>query len=66
MAKGKVKFFNEKKGFGFITKDEGGDLFVHFSDIQGEGFKKLAEGQSVEFEETKTDKGPKAVKVRGL
>lgn len=64
MAKGKVKWFNDKKGYGFITPDEGGpELFVHHQEIQGEGFRTLAEGQSVEFEIAQGEKGPKAVKV---
>lgn len=64
MTKGKVKWFNDKKGYGFITPDEGGaELFVHHQDIQGEGFKTLAEGQSVEFDVVQGEKGPKAVKV---
>ena len=64
MTKGKVKWFNDQKGYGFITPDDGGkDLFVHHQDITGEGFKTLAEGQSVEFEVIQTDKGPKATKV---
>ena len=61
MAKGTVKWFNEQKGFGFVTPDDGGaDLFVHFSAIQGDGFKTLAEGQSVEYEEGMGQKGPQA------
>ncbi|MCH7761596.1 cold-shock protein [candidate division TA06 bacterium] len=63
MAKGKVKWFNETKGYGFIEQDDGSDVFVHFSAIQDEGFKTLAEGQDVEFEVVAGDKGPKAVNV---
>ena len=64
MAKGKVKWFNDQKGYGFITPEDGGkDLFVHHKDILGEGFKTLAEGQDVEFEVVDSDKGPKATKV---
>ena len=64
MATGKVKWFNESKGFGFITADDGTDAFVHYGDIQGDGFKTLAEGEEVEFEIQKGPKGPKAVNVR--
>ena len=64
MSKGTVKWFNPDKGFGFITPEDGGkDLFVHFSEIQGDGFKTLAEGQSVEFEEGVGQKGPCATQV---
>ena len=63
MAKGTVKWFNDSKGFGFITKEDGGDVFVHFSDIQGEGFKSLSEGQEVTFEVVDSPKGPKAANV---
>ena len=63
MAVGTVKWFNESKGFGFIESESGKDLFVHFSEIQGGGFKTLAEGQSVEFEEGMGQKGPCATKV---
>ncbi|OGS12340.1 MAG: cold-shock protein [Elusimicrobia bacterium RIFOXYA2_FULL_58_8] len=64
MPKGKVKWFNDQKGYGFITPDDGGkDLFVHHQDVKGEGFKTLAEGQDVEFEVTESDKGPKATNV---
>ena len=65
MATGKVKWFNDQKGYGFITPDEGGkDLFVHYSEIQSEGFKTLQEGQAVDYEKADSDKGPKATKVR--
>ncbi len=62
-VKGKVKWFNEKKGFGFIEREEGDDVFVHFSAIQGEGFKTLSEGQAVEFEVIQGEKGPQASDV---
>lgn len=63
--KGKVKWFNDAKGYGFVTPDDGSrDLFVHHSSIQGDGFKTLAENQEVEFEVEQTDKGPKAVNVK--
>ena len=65
MAKGKVKWFNDQKGFGFITPDAGGkDLFCHHSEIQADGFRSLAEGQAVEYEPIQDAKGPKATKVR--
>lgn len=60
---GKVKWFNETKGFGFIEQENGPDVFVHFSAIQGEGFKTLAEGQGVEFDVTTGQKGPQAENV---
>ena len=60
MAQGTVKWFNPEKGYGFITTDDGNDVFVHYSAIQGEGFKTLDEGQSVEFEITQSDRGPQA------
>ncbi len=63
MAVGTVKCFNESKGYGFIESEDGKDLFVHFSEIQGEGYKTLAEGQTVEFEEGVGQKGPQATKV---
>jgi CspA family cold shock protein len=67
MANGKVKWFNDQKGFGFITPDDGSkDLFVHHTAIQGEGFKTLAENQAVEYEVQESDKGPRAVNVRKL
>jgi CspA family cold shock protein len=64
MATGTVKWFNESKGFGFIAQDNGGDdVFVHFSAIQGNGFKTLAEGQKVSYEVEQGPKGPAAAKV---
>lgn len=66
MAEGTVKWFNEKKGFGFIEKDEGGDVFVHFSAIQGSGFKTLSENQRVSFEIEQGPKGPAAANVKVL
>ncbi len=64
--KGKVKWFNQSKGYGFISHDGGDDLFVHFSEIQGEGFKTLAENQEVEFEMGEGEKGPVAKVVTPL
>ena len=64
MPEGKVKWFNEKKGFGFIEQDGGQDLFVHHTAITGEGFKTLSEGQKVRFEVEETPKGPKAKNVQ--
>jgi CspA family cold shock protein len=63
MQKGKVKWFNETKGYGFITREDGVDVFVHYSEIQANGFKTLAEGQEVNFEVADGPKGPKAVNV---
>ncbi len=62
--RGKVKWFNDQKGYGFITPDDGSaDVFVHHTSIQGSGFKTLAENQAVEFEVLQSDKGPKAANV---
>ena len=63
MAQGTVKWFNESKGFGFITSEDGGDVFVHYSSIQGNGFKSLSEGDKVSFEIENGPKGPKAINV---
>ncbi len=67
MASGIVKWFSEQKGYGFITPEDGSkDLFVHFSNIQGEGFKNLEDGQSVEFDAGEGQKGPEAQNVRAV
>jgi CspA family cold shock protein len=63
MVKGTVKWFNNQKGYGFITPESGSDVFVHHNEIQGEGYKSLEEGQAVEFEVQQGAKGPQAVKV---
>ena len=63
MAKGKVKWFSNQKGYGFITPEDGKDVFVHFSAIQGDGYKSLEEGQEVEFEIQNGPKGEQAVNV---
>ena len=66
MAEGTVKWFNESKGFGFITQDSGKDVFAHYSAIEGEGFKTLAEGDLVSFDVVEGDKGLKASKITKL
>jgi CspA family cold shock protein len=66
MSEGKVKWFNENRGFGFIENDEGGDLFVHHSAIQADGFKALSEGQRVSFDVAQGAKGPAAENVKLL
>jgi cold shock protein len=63
MAKGKVKWFNNQKGYGFITPEEGKDVFVHYSALQGEGYKSLEEGQEVEFE---IEQGPKGEQAKNV
>jgi len=63
MARGKVKWFSNQKGYGFITPESGKDVFVHFSAIQGDGYKSLEEGQEVEFEIEQGPKGEQAVNV---
>ncbi|MDG5469053.1 cold-shock protein [Deltaproteobacteria bacterium IMCC39524] len=63
MAEGTVKWFNDAKGFGFITQDEGPDVFVHFSTIQGDGFKSLAEGERVTFD---VEDGPKGLQASNV
>ena len=66
MPTGKVKWFNEAKGYGFIEMDDGTDVFVHYSGIAGEGFKTLQEGQEVQFETEQGEKGPRAINVVGM
>ncbi|MDP3297029.1 MAG: cold-shock protein [Planctomycetota bacterium] len=66
MTNGTVKWFNDSKGFGFITSEDGSDVFVHHTSIQGNGFKSLAEGDSVSFDTEKGPKGPKAINVAKL
>ena len=63
---GRVKWFDEKKGFGFIEREEGNDVFVHFKAITGDGYKTLTEGQEVSFEVEDGQKGPQAVNVAGI
>jgi cold shock protein len=66
MAEGRVKWFDPKKGYGFITADGGKELFVHHSAIEGQGFKSLEEGDRVSFDEERGTKGPQAVRVKKL
>ncbi|HHU62830.1 MAG TPA: cold shock domain-containing protein [Clostridiales bacterium] len=66
MEKGKVKWFNVKKGFGFIEREEGDDVFVHYTAIDKDGFKTLEEGQEVEFDIVEGAKGPQAANVRSI
>ena len=66
MAQGTVKFFNADKGYGFISRESGDDVFVHFSNIAGDGFKTLSEGQVVEFDVARGKKGDEAQNVRAL
>ena len=66
MPNGTVKWFNESKGFGFITQENGTDVFAHYSEIQGDGFKTLAEGDQVSFEVVDGDKGPKALNIQKM
>ncbi|PLY06711.1 MAG: cold-shock protein [Desulfuromonas sp.] len=66
MAEGTVKWFNEAKGFGFIEQDNGADVFVHFSQIQGDGFKTLAEGERVNFDVAQGQKGPQEERVNKI
>jgi CspA family cold shock protein len=63
MKNGTVKWFNDSKGFGFITQDDGPDVFAHYSEIKGDGFKSLVEGDDVSFDVVEGDKGPKATNI---
>ena len=63
MAKGTVKWFNESKGYGFITQEDGTDVFAHYSAIKGDGFRTLAEGELVTFDIVQSDRGPKAENI---
>ncbi len=65
-SKGKVKWFSNQKGYGFITQENGPDVFVHYSAIQGEGYRGLSEGEEVEFDVVDTPKGPQAANVKKL
>ena len=64
MARGEVKWFNDRKGFGFISQEDGQDIFVHHTGIESDGYRTLNEGDQVEFEVEDSDRGPKAVAVR--
>ena len=66
MAEGTVKWFNDSKGFGFIERPDGADVFVHYSAVEGDGFRSLAEGDRVTFEVTQGPKGPQAASVRKM
>ena len=66
MDEGTVKWFNDRKGFGFITQDAGGDIFVHYSSITMSGFKSLKEGDRVSFEVEEDNRGPKAINVQKI
>jgi len=66
MANGTVKWFSDKKGYGFIEKENGGDIFVHYSSIMGEGFKTLSEGDRVIFDVEETSRGPAASNVKKI
>lgn len=64
MARGEVKWFNDRKGFGFISQEDGQDIFVHHTGIESDGYRSLNEGDKVEFEIEESDRGPKAVSVK--
>jgi CspA family cold shock protein len=66
LAQGIVKWFNDRKGYGFISQEDGNDVFVHYSSIDAQGFKTLAEGDQVDFEVQETDRGPEAKSVKKL
>ena len=63
---GTVKWFNDAKGYGFISREDGEDVFVHYSSVEGDGFRSLSEGQAVEFDVEQGPKGPQAVRVRAI